>query len=191
VAIHTREILDIKRAIELSKPHISDSSRTFKVGPLCVQDPIELSHNISQNLTVPPFTSLQQKFLSASHFLHSILSSESSSVDINSDFLQLFKSTKPLSKKVHIYSVDLQPQQVVVVNQQTPAQLSLENKTVKSIVAILQNELAFECTSVSESEVESLPTTANGGDNLVADVMQWTQSEVQHTRLKRPLCDED
>ena len=193
VAIHTRETLDIKEAIELSKPHIGDSSLTFKVGPLCVQDPIELSHNVSQNLMVPPLTNLQQKFSSASHLLHSMLSSESNSADIDLDFLQLFRSTKPPSKKVHIYSIDLQPQQVAVINQQTPAQLSLENKTVKSIVAILQNDLAFECTCVSESEMESLPTTTNG-DNLVNDVMQpssETQLEVQRTRLKRPLCDED
>jgi len=193
VAIHTRETLDIKEAIELSKPHIGDSSLTFKVGPLCVQDPIELSHNVSQNLMVPPLTNLQQKFSSASHLLHSMLSSESNSADIDLDFLQLFRSTKPPSKKVHIYSIDLQPQQVAVINQQTPAQLSLENKTVKSIVAILQNDLAFECTCVSESEMESLPTTTNS-DNLVSDVMQpssETQPEVQRTRLKRPLCDED
>lgn len=195
VAIHKRETLDIKGAIELSKPHSTDSSWTFKVGPLCVQDPIELSHNVSQNLMVPPFTSLQQKFSSALHLLHSIISTEGDSIDINSHFLQLFISTKPASaKKFHIYSIDLQHEQVAAINQHIPAQFSLENKTVKSITAILEKELAFECCCISESDVESFPTTATSDDTLITDATlpsSEAKTGVQRTRSKRPLCDED
>ena len=102
ISIQSSTTLDIKSAIEVSKSHSSTNlTRVFKVGPVCIQDPIKLSHydNVSQNLMIPPFTSLLQKFSAFSDLLETLLSSEevgSTSVDSNVDFLQLFKNTKPI-----------------------------------------------------------------------------------------------
>lgn len=200
ISIQSSATLDIKSAIEVSKSHSSTNlTRVFKVGPVCIQDPIELSHNISQNLMIPPFTSLLQKFSAVSDLLQTLLSSEaigSINIDSNVDFLQLFKNTKPSIKKTHFYAVDLNFEQASVINKLMPGQLLFENRTVKSVITILESELAFECMCLSENG----ETRSTGSGNAVIDnatnltdtVMvpgSECKSEIERRGVKRSLCD--
>ena len=179
----------------MSRSHNSGNlTRVFKVGPVCVQDPIELNHNVSQNLMIPPFTTLVQKFSAVSDLLQTLLSSDGKSIGSNADFLQLFKTTKLPVKKTHFYTVDVNSDQVIVINQLVPGQLLFENQTVKSVVTILEKELAFECTCVSEDK----GMQSNSSDSTVTDkqtnsddtiVPLATEPETQRRGLKRPLCD--
>ena len=142
VSIQSSAILDIKSAIEVSKSHSSTNlTGVFKVGPVCIQDPIELSHNVSQNLIIPPYTNLLQKFSAVSDLLQTLLSSEAvggKSIDSNVDFLQLFKITKPSIRKTHFYAVDLNFDQASMINKLMPGQLLFENQTVNQLSQYLK-----------------------------------------------------
>lgn len=195
VSIHTPASLDIKSAIEASKTNSSSSTWVFKVGPACIQDPIELSHNVSQNLMVPPFTNLLQKFSSVSELLQVLFSSEtvgSKSGDSNVDFLQLFRTTKPSIKKTHLYAIDINSEQASVINKLVPGQLLFENQTVKSVITILEKELAFECTCISEDEeMQSVSSNDTVTDKATDAIIAPTEPkpEIQRRGVKRSLCD--
>ena len=197
VSIQSSAILDIKSAIEVSKSHSSTNlTRVFKVGPVCIQDPIELSHNVSQNLMIPPFTNLLQKFSAVSDLMQTLLSSEAvggKSIDSNVDFLQLFKTTKPSIRKTHFYAVDLNFDQACVINKLMPGQLLFENQTVKSVITILESELAFECTCLSDEEMQShTGAVIDKATNLTNTIMVPTSEpkpEIQRRGVKRSLCD--
>jgi len=147
----------------------------------------------------PPFTNLLQKFSAALDLLQALLSSEtigSKTIESDVDFLQLFKTTKPSVKKMHFYTVDINSEQATTINQLVPGQLLFENQTVKSIVAILERELAFECTCISEDEemqsITSGDTIIDKATNITDSIMlSATESklETQRRGLKRPLCD--
>ena len=195
ISIQSSTMLDIKSAIEASKSYISSgSTRVFKVGPVCVQDPVELSHNVSQNLMIPPFTNLLQKFSAVSDLLQILLSSESiNGNDSNVDFLQLFKTTKLPIKKAHFYAIDLNSEQISVMIKHVPDQFLFENQTVKSVITILENELAFECTCISENEEMQLPSLVGVVIDKATDVIMGPASEpkpeFQNRGVKRSLCD--
>lgn len=175
----------------------SNPTRVFKVGPICIQDPIELSHNVSQNLMLPPFTNLLQKFSSISDLLQTLSSSETiGDKSTNVDFIQLFKTTKPPVKKAHFYTIDINSEQASVMSQLVSGQFSSENHTVKLVVAILENKLAFECTCISEDEemqsVSSDNAVVDKAMNLTDTTMPpATESklETQRRGVKRSLCD--
>ena len=199
VSIQSSATLDIKSAIEVSKSHSSTNlTRVFKVGPVCIQDPIELSHNVSQNLMIPPFTNLLQKFSAVSDLLQTLLSEAvgSKSIDSNVDFLQMFKNTKPSIKKTHFYAIDLNFEQASVINKFIPGQLLFENQTMKSVITILEKELAFECTCLSEiEETESIGSddavidkATNLTDTIMAPASK-PKPEIQRRGVKRSLCD--
>ena len=199
VSIHRSGLLDIKSAIEASKSNPTNSTWVFKVGPACIQDPVELSHNVSQNLMIPPFTNLLKKFSVVSDLLQILFSSDTAGAkgaDSNVDFLQLFKNTKPPMKKTHLYAVDINSEQASVINRLVPGQLLFENQTVKSVILILEKELAFECTCLSEdAEIQS-----NTSDDVVIEKATHLtdttmvpaaeqKPETQRRGVKRPLCD--
>lgn len=196
VSIHRSGLLDIKSAIEASKSNPSNSTWVFKVGPACIQDPIELSHNVSQNLMIPPFTNLLKKFSVVSDSLQILLSTETvgaKCADSNFDFLQLFKSTKPPIKKAHLYAVDINSEQASVINKLVPGQFLFENQTVKSVVTILEKELAFECACISEDPEIQLNTSDDAVIHKATDITAVPageqKPEIQRRGVKRSLCD--
>ena len=145
---------------------------------------------------VPPFTNLLQKFSSVSDLLQILFSSEtvgSKSGDSNVDFLQLFRTTKPSIKKTHLYAIDINSEQVSVINKLVPGQLLFENQTVKSVIAILEKELAFECTCISEDE-EMQSVTSNDAvidkatDAIIAPPTE-PKPDIQRRGVKRSLYD--
>ena len=186
----------------MSKSHdCSNPTRVYKVGPICIQDPIELiiSHNVSQNLMVPPFTNLLQKFSSVLDLLQTLLSSKTTagdqSTDSNVEFVQLFKTMKPPIKKVHFYTVDVNSKQASVINQLVPGEFSFENHTAKSVITILEKELAFECTCISEDgEMQSLNLDdtidkATGLTDTAMPSITESKPEAPRRGVKRSLCD--
>ena len=199
ISIHRSGLLDIKSAIEASKSNPTNSTWVFKVGPACIQDPVELSHNVSQNLMIPPFTNLLKKFSIISDLLQILLSTETvgaKCADSNLDFLQLFKSTKPPIKKTHLYAVDINSEQCSVINKLVPGQFLFENHTVKSVVTILEKELAFECACISEDPETQLNTSddaiidkATHLTNTTVPPVGEQKPEMQQRGVKRPLCD--
>ena len=145
---------------------------------------------------IPPFTSLLQKFSAVSDLLETLLSSEavgSTSIDSNVDFLQLFKNTKPSIKKTHFYAVDLNFEQASAINKLVPGQPLFENQTVKSVITILESELAFECTCLSEDgETRSTGSDDDKATNLTDTVIvpnSENKSESERRGVKRSLCD--
>jgi len=143
---------------------------------------------------IPPFTNLLQKFSAVSDLLQILLSSESSKGnDSNVDFLQLFKTTKPPIKKSHFYAIDLNSEQASLITKHVPDQLSFENQTVKSVTSILENELAFECTCISENEEMQLPSLGSVVIDKPTDVIvapaSEPKSEFWNRGVKRSLYD--
>lgn len=157
----------LKASIEESVSQVSVKSTIFRPSALCVQDPFELSHNLTQNVTVETL----QSFVQSCREAHTILSNNSEQtvdgcVTKTSAFIELFTlpaDTNQRSRK-SFYSFTI-PYVKSATIPYTPLQ-----QTCKFIADLLNNELQIICEFQADKRAdECMPT-----ENVISNVESLT-----------------
>ena len=184
----------MKASVEESVSQASVTSTIFKPSALCVQDPFELSHNLTQNVSVETLRS----FIQSCREAYAILSSNSEQtkdgcVTKSSAFIELFSVPADANERPRksYYSFT-----IPYVSSVTVPYTSLE-QTCKFITDLLNNKLQIMCEFQPDKQTdECMPTQEQTSENEIGDNSMCidedaaTNEDFSLTSRKRPHAEE-
>ena len=186
VAIHapSNQQLSITEAVEMSSAHapsnLPDKLQTMKVSCLCVQDPIELSHNVTKSLNHRSLAVLREELARAYQIMQELHSPSATDTIRSLGVLSLFSSSECAHKQpktsdiLHftltsicslLSKVPVLSPLVVTLPMLDLQSLYTVNKlhlvVLRALVCILETDLGFNCLSQQfYTDVSPLLTTS-------------------------------
>lgn len=97
------------RSLPLSDFLLSDAGQKFKVGPINLQDPFELSHNVAANVNEKTALRLQRSCQDAAKYCRSLQYQRKSSKGKNWGLVRLFQPGSPQAAERLVISLPLTP----------------------------------------------------------------------------------
>lgn len=182
----------------------SDKVNFFKVSPLCVQDPFELSHNLTHSITVE----ILRRFIQACIDAHSVLTESSKGAStassspvatIQETFLELFTVATGLPEKPKkvVYSFKIPSQLILPEHEESEASVDLLlQKICNFITETLTEDLLVSCElrSSESSPVKCLDRNSDCDrcfDNTADSAQCSKDEEVCQTSGKRAREDDE
>lgn len=138
----------------------------FKISPMCVQDPFELVHNLTQNITVSAMKHIIELMKTAHRICTDLNGNGDNSNNNASQLLDLLtvcrSSKKRKSSHCHTFFVEYQDVNLRAFGGSHNVKLSTSNEVFLFIVDSLEREFGFKCEKKScnsEKDSDSSHTT--------------------------------
>ncbi|XP_078378643.1 speckle targeted PIP5K1A-regulated poly(A) polymerase-like isoform X2 [Oculina patagonica] len=160
----------------------------FKVSPVCVQDPFELVHNLTQNITESTLKHIIELMKTAHRICKDLNGCSDNPNNSASKFLDLFTVCRSSKKRkfAHCHSFfveyqDISPQASCSVMQESTVNLATPREIFLLIVETLEREFGFKCElkSLAKRQCNSGKDSDSSQDTQPAKVSQVSHCVVE------------